>query len=80
MNCLDQLKVISYSSVDVTLLAGVQVVSPKQILDILEQRAILLLRQCASPKLGDRETQFHRGQYDEVMQLRKALSEKYNEI
>lgn len=70
-------EIVSYNSIVVDSIAGANRVVVKQLLDILEHRAILLLRQCATPNLSEQTAQLHRGQFVEIQSLYIALH-KYN--
>lgn len=65
-----------YSKLRPEVIAGVKCVDLKSLLDILNKRAIFLIRKCADPQAKEPTTQLHRGQLAEISALYHEL-EKY---
>lgn len=65
-----------YSELKQVEMGGVKYVDIKQLLDILQKRAILSLRVGLSAKDSTHVTSFQQGRYEEMRSLYEALTEK----
>ena len=73
LDTIRDFRAIDYTRLTAEFVSGVKCVGVTDLLDILDKRAILLLRQCADPAIADKQAQIHRGQLVEIEKLYKAL-------
>jgi hypothetical protein len=64
---------IEYTQLRIERREGVQCVQCEDLLQVLEKRVRVVMRQCATPGLGPSDTELLRGRLIEIDELTKAL-------